>query len=81
MAKIKCGDMYMVQLDHPSNLYAWSVSRTWWKPWRYSLHFHYIGTSRGIDDYISTTDGETYSNLTLEKVKGILKLMELWKDK
>lgn len=68
--EIRCGDMYMVRLDHPSQLYAWSVSRVWWRPWRYNLHFYYM---RGFKD-------EVHRNLSLDGVKGMLKLFELWKD-
>ena len=67
--KIKCGDMYMVTLDHPSQLYAWSVSRVWWMPWRYNLHLLRL----------YSTD-EVHRNLTLDGVKGTLKLIELWKE-
>ena len=68
--KIKSGDMYMVRLDHPSRLYAWSVHRIWWKPWRYNLHLYYI---RGEPD-------EVHRNLSLNGVKGMLKLFELWEE-
>ena len=82
MAKIRSGDMYMVRLDHPSQLYAWSVSRVWWKPWRYNLHFHFIGNlkpSKGGWVRLDNTD-EVHKNLSLDGVKGMLKLFELWKD-
>lgn len=61
----------MVWLDHPSEIYAWSVSRVWWMPWRYNLHFHYVG---------KPVSQETYGYLSLDGVKGTLKLFELWKE-
>lgn len=76
--KIKCGDMYMVPPDHPSELYAWSVSRVWWKPWRYNLRFYYMGNVR-INGLMDLKD-EVHRNLSLDGVKGMLKLFELWKD-
>lgn len=66
--EIRCGDMYIVPLDHPSGLYAWSVSRVWWKPWRYTLRFYYL------------TSEKVHRNLTLDGLVGTLKLCELWKD-
>ena len=76
--KIKCGDMYMVPPDHPSQLYAWSVSRVWWKPWRYNLRFYYMSNVRinGVADL----DDEVHRNLTFDGLKGTLKLFELWKE-
>jgi alpha-tubulin suppressor-like RCC1 family protein len=78
--KIKCGDMYMVVFDHPSQLYGWSVHRVWWKPWRYNLHFHYISETGGVDQYFHRVYGEVHRNLSLDGVKGMLKLFELWKE-
>ena len=80
--KIRCGDMHMVQLDHPSQLYAWSVSRVWWKPWRYNLRFHFIGNlkpAKGGWVRLDSAD-EVHRNLSLDGMKGMLKLFELWKD-
>ena len=61
--------MYMVRLDHPSKLYGWSVHRIWWKPWRYNLCFYYIREH----------DPKVFKNLSLDGVKGTLKLFDLWK--
>lgn len=78
--KIKCGDMYMVRLDHPSEIYGWSVHRIWWKPWRYNLHLYYMGRPRDDDGYLADVHDEVHRNLSLDGVKGMLKLFELWKD-
>jgi alpha-tubulin suppressor-like RCC1 family protein len=78
MAKIKCGDMYMVPLDHPSELYAWSISRVWWMPWRYKLRVYYMPFDTVRDKYDLIE--ETYGYLSLDGVKGMLELFELWKD-
>jgi alpha-tubulin suppressor-like RCC1 family protein len=77
--KVRCGDMYMVRLDHPSQLYAWSVHRVWWKPWRYNLRFYYMPFDKVRDKFDLTMD-EVHKNLSLDGVKGMLKLFELWKD-
>jgi alpha-tubulin suppressor-like RCC1 family protein len=79
MAKIRCGLMYMVRLDHPSNVYGWAVTRVWWMPWRYNLHLHYMG-HRGDNGYLADVHEDVYRNLTLDGVKGMLKLFELWKE-
>ena len=76
--KIKCGDMYMVRLDHPSSLYAWSVSRVWWMPWRYNLRFYYMPFDVVRDKF--DLSEEVHRNLTLDGVKGTLKLFELLKE-
>jgi hypothetical protein len=70
--------MYMVTLDHPSQLYAWSVSRVWWKPWRYNLRFYYMNGTTVFSKY--DLKDEVHRNLSLDGVKGMLKLFELWKD-
>jgi alpha-tubulin suppressor-like RCC1 family protein len=77
--KIRCGDMYMVRLDHPSNVYGWAVSRVWWKPWRYNLRFYYMGNEKRIN-WVGDLHDEVHRNLSLDGVKGMLKLFELWKD-
>ena len=69
----------MVRLDHPSNVYGWSVHRRWWKPWRYNLHLCYMG-ERVSNGYLTDVHDELYVDLTLDGVKGMLKLLELWKD-
>lgn len=79
--KIKCGDMYMVQLDHPSELYGWSVSRVWWKPWRYNLRLYYMAQLKPIQGgWVRPVDEEVHRNLSLNGVKGRLKLFDLWKE-
>ena len=78
MAKIRSGDMYMVRLDHPSNVYAWSVSRVWWMPWRYNLRLYYMTGTTVFSKYDLIE--ETYGYLTLDGVKGTLKLFELLKE-
>ena len=76
--KIKSGYMYMVALDHPSELYGWSVHRIWWKPWRYNLRFYYMGNTR-VNGLMDLRD-EVFKNLSLDGVKGTLKLFDLWKE-
>jgi alpha-tubulin suppressor-like RCC1 family protein len=71
--KIRCGDMYMVSLDHPSPLYGWTVSRVWWRPWRYNLRVYYVG-------YSPNNSEEVHRHLTYDGLVGTLKLMELWED-
>lgn len=71
MSKIRSGDMYMVAFDHPSKLYGWSVHRIWWKPWRYNVRFYYIR---------NWAPEVVFENLSLDGVKGTLKLFELWKE-
>ena len=70
--------MYMVRLDHPSNVYAFSVSRVWWMPWRYNLRFYYMPFDVVRDKF--DLSEEVHRNLTLDGVKGTLKLFELWKE-
>jgi len=77
--KIHCGDMYMVGLDHSSKLYAWSVSRVWWKPWRYNLRFYYMRKYRVISGVKDLGD-EVHRNLTYDGLVGTLKLFDLWRD-
>ncbi len=75
--------MYMVALDHPSQLYAWSVSRVWWKPWRYNLRFYYMDTTKPRvvqGRWRIVTKDEVHRNLPLNGVKGRLKLFGLWKE-
>lgn len=76
--KVKCGDMYMVSLDHPSNLYGWSVSRVWWRPWRYNLYLFYMEATPVFSKY--DLRDKVLKNLTKDGLVGTLKLMELWKD-
>jgi hypothetical protein len=80
--KIKCGDMYMVALrDHSSGLYAWSVSRVWWIPWRYNLRFHFVGDLKPTKGgWVRLGAEEVHRNLPFDGVKGRLKLFGLWKE-
>ena len=76
--KIKCKYMYMVPFDHGVRLYAWSVYRVWWKPWRYNLRFYRMGNTR-VNELIDLQE-EVYENLTFDGLNGTLKLFDLWKD-
>jgi len=64
---VRCGDVYMVQLIHPSDLYGWWVSRVWYMPWRYNLHLMYI---RGHKDVVT-------KRLTKVSLVGMLRLLDL----
>jgi alpha-tubulin suppressor-like RCC1 family protein len=79
MGKIRCGDMYMVSFEHPSKLYAWSVYRVWWMPWRYNLRFYYMSNVR-VDGLCDVNDEVVAKRLTKDGLKGTLKIFELLKE-